>query len=468
MTKNHHERSQRKRRKRSRSKKQKPARNKKIVWITGVIVSVFVFIPLIFLSYAIDSHALVIATENIDANSAGKAKKIAQQLRQDLIHPDASLPYNQFTLSGNEINGIIALGMRGIEGFKGRVNVTPIGIKIAFTFELPTNPFGNYINLIGTILPSQTGLILQDASIGSIKIPGGVATSFIEALLNKLLSGNDTGTLLIDSIESITVINSKLTLTYHVIPNLREIFVATKGRVKDIRDDLELLGDQTVVRLYFNRLCDFHNQITSIADDNVSLGFYLSTAFSIAQKRSLLGKDPVEENEAALLALAIFLGSSHFNSAVGAIDEETLQTCTSSNDHVALANRVDLRLHFIYSAALKIISNSGMSFALGEFKELADSQGGSGFSFSDLVADRAGIQFAELALDSSGALRMQRMAQELTEEEVFFPSLTGLPEDMQQQVFEERGGNESDYYKDHLTIINDRINHLTLYNSYQL
>jgi hypothetical protein len=468
MTKKHHERSQRKRRRRSRSKKQKPARNKKIVWITGVIVSVFVFIPLIFLSYAIDSHALVIATENIDANSAGKAKKIAQQLRQDLIHPDASLPYNQFTLSGNEINGIIALGMRGIEGFKGRVNVTPIGIKIAFTFELPTNPFGNYINLIGTILPSQTGLILQDASMGSVKIPGDVATSFIEALLNTLLSGKDTGTLLIDSIESITVTNSKLTLTYHVIPNLREIFVETKGRVKDIRDDLELLGDQTVVRLYFNRLCDFHNQITDIADDNVSLGFYLSTAFSIAQKRSLLGKDPVEENEAALLALAIFLGSSHFNSAVGAIDEETLQTCTSSNGHVALANRVDLRLHFIYSAALKIISNSGMSFALGEFKELADSQGGSGFSFSDLVADRAGIQFAELALDSSGALRMQRMAQELTEEEVFFPSLTGLPEDMQQQVFEERGGLESDYYKNYLTIINDRINHLILYNSYQL
>jgi hypothetical protein len=109
-----------------------------------------------------------------------------------------------------------------------------------------------------------------------------------------------------------------------------------------------------------------------------------------------------------------------------------------------------------------------MSFALGEFKELADSQGGSGFSFSDLVADRAGIQFAELALDSSGALRMQRMAQELTEEEVFFPSLTGLPEDMQQQVFEERGGLESDYYKNYLTIINDRINHLILYNSYQL
>ena len=468
MTKKHHERSRRKRHKRSPNKKHKPARNKKVIWVIGAIVSVFIFIPLIFLSYAIDSHALVIATENINANSAGKAKKIAQQLRQDLINPDESLPYNQLTLSADEINGIIALGMRGIEGSKGRVNVTPIGIKVAFTFELPPNPLGHYINLIGTIIPSQKGLILQDASMGSIKLPGNVAMSFVEALLNELLSGKDTGTLLINSIDSITVENSKLTLVYHVIPNLREILVETKGRVKNIRDDLELLGDPTIVKLYFNSLCDFHDQITGITDDKVSLGFYLSTAFSVAQKRSLMGNDPIEENKAALLALASFLGSSHFNSVVGAIDEETLRVCTSSNSHVALANRVDLRLHFIYSAALKVISNSGLSFALGEFKELADSQGGSGFSFADLAADRAGIQFAEQALDSTGALRIQRMAKELTLETVFFPSISGLPEDMQQHLFEERGGIESDYYKKNLTIINDRIDNLILYKANQL
>ena len=466
MTNKHHRRSRRKRHKRSRNKQNKQGRNKIIFW--GLGISVFIAIPLIVLSYAIDSYALVIATESINADSAGKAKIIAQQLRQDLINPDESLPYNQLTLSANEINGIIALGMRGIEGFKGHVNVTPVGIKIAFTFELPANPFGNYINLIGTIIPSQKGLLLQDASMGRIALPGNVAISFLEVLLNGLLSGKETGTLLIKSIDSITVENSELTLVYHVIPNLREILVETKERVKNIRDDLELLGDPTVVKLYFHSLCDFHNQITDIAYDKVSLGFYLSTAFSIAQQRSLMGNDPIEENKAALLALASFLGSSHFNSVVGAIDEETLRICTTSNSHVVLADRIDLRLHFIYSAALKVISNSGLSFALGEFKELADSQGGSGFSFADLAADRAGIQFAEQALDSAGALRIQLMAKELTQETVFFPSISGLPEDMQQHLFEERGGIESSYYKKNLTIINDRIDNLALYKINQL
>lgn len=45
-----------------------------------------------------------------------------------------------------------------------------------------------------------------------------------------------------------------------------------------------------------------------------------------------------------------------------------------------LANRQDLRLHFVFSAALKILASSGLSFSIGEFKELLDSQhGSSGF-----------------------------------------------------------------------------------------
>ena len=450
-------------------KQNKRSRRKIVFWGIGAVIAVFIIIPLIVLSYAIDSYALVMSTASVDADSASKVKMVAKQVYKDLSDPERSNKRTQLTLSESEINGIIALGMRGIKGFKGRVNVTPIGIKIAFTFELPVNPFGNYINMTGTITPSQTGLELYNVSMGSIELPGNVAISFAEALLNRLLSGKKTGTRLIKSIESITVKNSKVTLVYHVIPNLKKIVEDTKGRVKNIRDDLALLGDPTVVKFYYHKLCDFHKQVADITYDEVSLGFYLSTVFSVAKKRSLMGENPVEENKAGLLALAIYLGSANFNSVVGAIDKETLRICKPSGSHIVLANRSDLRLHFIYSAALKVISNSGLSFTLGEFKELLDSQkGGSGFSFADLAADLAGIRFAELALDSSGALRIQRMAAELTHEEVFFPSISALPEDIPQHLFEKRGGIESDYYKKYLAIINDRIDKLTLYKTNKL
>ncbi len=95
---------------------------------------------------------------------------------------------------------------------------------------------------------------------------------------------------------------------------------------------------------------------------------------------------------------------------------------------------------------------------------MLDTQGGgSGFSFADLAADRAGIRFAELALDENGALRLQKMSADLRQEKTFFPSIAELPEGIPQQVFDDRGGIESNYYKQYLTIIDQRIDGLTLF-----
>jgi len=448
-------------------KQDKQKRSKKIFWWIGATLSVFIIIPLIVLVYAIDSYALVASTASVDADSAGKAKMVAKQLLNDLNNPAASTQHTRLTLSENEINGIIALGTRGIKGLKGRVNVTSLGINGAFSFKLPSNPFGSYINLSGIIIPSQTGLLVHDVTIGSIELPGALLVSVTETLLNRLLSGEKTGTRLINSIASITVKNSQLTIVYQVIPNLKKILDDTRAEVKTIRNDLALLGSPKVVKFYYQTLCDFHRQVVGIDNDKVSLGFYLSRIFSVAQKRQhILEENPVEENKAALLALAIFLGSANFDSVIGAIDNKTFKSCQPYGNHTVLANRNDLRLHFIYSAALKIISDSGLSFAIGEFKELLDSQaGGSGFSFADLAADRAGIRFVELALDKTGALHVQKMATQLTREGMFFPSISALPENISQQQFEQRGGIESDYYAKYLAIINHRINNLALYKT---
>ena len=113
-----------------------------------------------------------------------------------------------------------------------------------------------------------------------------------------------------------------------------------------------------------------------------------------------------------------------------------------------------------------MISDSGISFTIGEYKELLDSQaGGSGFSFADLAADRTGIRFSELALDNLGALQLQRMSAQLIDEEVFFPSILSLPEGIPQKQFEQQGGIESNYYKQYLATINARIESLPLFQS---
>jgi len=430
----------------------------------AIAALMLIVVPLVVLTYLSDSFALVEETARVDASSADKARIIAKQIYSDLMGSSAPAQRYEITLSENDINGIIAIAARGIKGVKGRVNVTPFGIKGAFTFYVPKNPFGDYINLTATIDPSSKGLVVNNVTIGSMEIPGKLAVSLVETLLNQLL-GEAFGSKLIQAIESINVNGSKLQVVYRPIAGLRQAVDRSRGKVKKIRDDLALLGDPKIVRLYYQTLCQLHKQIGGMGD--ISLGYYLSSAFSFSKKRSLAGGDPSEENKAALLALAIFLGSANFDSVIGAIDKREFQRCPPVDNHIVLASREDLRLHFIFSAALKIISDSELSFAIGEFKELLDSQqGGSGFSFVDLAADRAGIRFAEWALDNASASRVQKMASELTEESVFFPSIDALPEGIPQRVFEERGGIESDYYQQYLATINARINGLTLYQRY--
>lgn len=57
-------------------------------------------------------------------------------------------------------------------------------------------------------------------------------------------------------------------------------------------------------------------------------------------------------------------------------------------------NRHDLAQHFVVSAALSVVFGPKAAREMGLMKEMADAQGGSGFSFADLSADLAGITFA--------------------------------------------------------------------------
>ncbi|MBU2277746.1 MAG: hypothetical protein KKB45_03000, partial [Gammaproteobacteria bacterium] len=131
-----------------------------------------------------------------------------------------------------------------------------------------------------------------------------------------------------------------------------------------------------------------------------------------------------------------------------------------------LARRPDLQQHFIYSATIQVLTNKNVSNTVGEAKELLDSiKGGSGFSFVDLLADRAGVRFAQIAIGSasSAAALQQFFSQELTEADLF-PSKSRLPEGLSQQTFEQEYQSvDSVNYQKILQDIDQRLDALPLY-----
>ncbi len=430
--------------------------------IIGLVLLLIFFTPFVLLFLASESKPAVTSVAKADTKAAVKAKDIARKLRADLTSDakEASI-----SISQQDVNGLIAIAMRGIQKLQGRVNTTPIGIEGAFSVYVPRNPLGNYLNIRFGVTPSTYGLHLNHLSVGSLHFSGDTALEVGESLLN-ILAGNELGTRLRRSVKSVTVEGDITTIVYQPIPDLKNRLALFKDRVKGVRDEFALVANPAVVKVYYSQLCTLGKDAHKAK--SISLGYYIAEAYDLASKRTHFGGNPVEENRAALMALAIYLGTTRFESFVGEVITDELAHCRGYSRNAKIANRTDLRLHFIYSAALKVLGDSGISFAIGEFKEMMDSgRGGSGFSFVDLTADRAGIRFVEIALDgdNGGAVRLQSMALNLTDESIFFPKIDGLPEGIPQADFDNRyGGVDGSLYAEYVKEIEHRLSQVPLYS----
>jgi hypothetical protein len=108
-----------------------------------------------------------------------------------------------------------------------------------------------------------------------------------------------------------------------------------------------------------------------------------------------------------------------------------------------LRGRNDWLLHFALSAALVATSGDAVATTLGLAKELSDLRSGSGFSFTDLLADDAGIAFARWVLDPQGKGRLARVA-EAFEGSRAMPDPTGVRDLVPAKEFERDFGNTGD------------------------
>jgi hypothetical protein len=158
-------------------------------------------------------------------------------------------------------------------------------------------------------------------------------------------------------------------------------------------------------------------------------GVALETAFALARDRSAQGS-AVEENRAALLALGVVLGHPRLALAVGEkLDGERSETAGRAREGTTLRGRADWARHFALSGALTVVSAVAPSDAAGLLKEELDADGGSGFSFADVLADRAGTTLAEVATrDEASAAAIQARLTGGFRVDDFFPPADGLPE----------------------------------------
>ncbi len=418
--------------------------------ILFIIVGFFFGIPAAFLWAAVEQQPAVGKVPLVDAEAAARARALLHRFKHSL---ERSERVHTLSVSRQDLNGLLAFAARGVPGFGGRVDAEPSAVTLVTTVQLPPNPRGRYLNLSLSLATSETGLRVGDLKAGPVRVPGDLLQPLVKLGLDLAL-GEDLGSVGMDAIRSIDVQRDVITVGYRLA---KRDLVRVKDRMKERLAAAEPLGDPETVQVYYAALVDIGRSGTIRSGSVAQL---VGPVFQLARERSAQA-DPTDENRAAILALAMYCGNLLFENIIGAVRTPDLKAhVPACRRQVVLGGRHDLMLHFIYSAALKLASDSGVAFVAGEFKEVLDSgRGGSGFSFADLAADRAGVRFAEVATDGdAGARRLQAILAGQNLESLFFPRVDGLSEAMTEAEFKRRyGGVDSAAYRAVVADIDRRI-----------
>jgi hypothetical protein len=187
-----------------------------------------------------------------------------------------------------------------------------------------------------------------------------------------------------------------------------------------------------------------------IPPGDTRFGALLQKAFA-STPADLTRGDAVQDNRSAILAWGVAVGHERLARLVGLdSDEDLVHRSAALGQGTTLRGREDWPRHFALSAALAVLEHPLVSDAGGLMKEQLDAlTGGSGFSFGDLLADRAGVRFAAAATHSEAAAKAMRarLQQDFAVDD-FFPAAHDLPENLTVEQFRrDYGGVGSQRYR---------------------
>ncbi|TDF38364.1 hypothetical protein EYS14_11830 [Alteromonadaceae bacterium M269] len=420
---------------------------KKWLYIT---LSVFagVFVSLCFLLWLmLQDEPIVSASSHEQLKQADSLAPLRSQLRAAYKSRERD---QQLKVTDDQLNSILGTMQRANGDFRGQATVGNEYTVVGLSYQLPSFFMNQFVN-VQMRVKEGPGIDIEELQVGDLSLPGNSMMKFVawvfDVYTDELVAA--------DSIKSVTRVDF----------NKQDIIVSLKPVGSLIRR-LRVLGDQNddtdkelVARVSYYLAYLEDNKLPALRR-SLSTSEYVKILFTEVAKQSS-SRLPEKENEAAILALAIFDGSPRFAQFVGKVQPRP-NVYARPNNPMTLRNRRDLHLHFIFSAALEVLSNNGLTFAIGELKELVDSSAnGSGFSFVDLAADMAGAKMARMLLDPAQARAMQLKLQKVNSEDDFFPSINGLPEGLTKDQFENQYEHvESAAYKQRLGDIQSRINAL--------
>jgi hypothetical protein len=301
-----------------------------------------------------------------------------------------------------------------------RVVLQPGAATVQASLEVPGSPFGPWVNVDAGLRETGALPAFDHLQIGTLHVPGFIADLALRKVI-ALLDATAEGRLANDVVKSV-----------RLSPEGVQVVYVWRDDIPDrVRAALLTPADQDRLKAYSDRLAEVTGNASR--SHSMSLSQLLPPMFELAKQRSA-GGDAAKENRAAIVTLAFF----SIGRGLSAVIPAAKAWREAAPIKVTLAGREDFPQHFLISAAIAAEGGSPLADAIGLYKEVEDSRGGSGFSFNDIAADRAGTRFGVLAVEAPQKLQARLTAG--VRERDFMPDVSDLPEFMQEAVFKQRYG----------------------------
>ena len=396
----------------------------------------FIMIRALLVLFVVSLFAIVVlvAVEGIESTPLVEPAKrlyhqdierIKQLLRQHDPRHVKSQEVRTLSLTERDLNLLLEYASPPTLNISSRVDLRPDGMKVRLTAKLPDNPLGDYLNFTADISGADGRIHIERLTLGGIALPGWLLEPLLLQVHKSMLSHFDEYRTAFEAVSSYRFHDDHLEVVYRLDPEL-------VGRMQQSGKGY-LFPEADV-----HRMLAYDEELARIAGQNasrrVSIDQVLPPLFKLAAARTDENSEPQAENRALLLTLTLHALGRNISRFIDVPLEPHKQWL-----HLTVLGRHDLVQHYLVSAALTVSAGSGLAGAMGVFKELDDSRGGSGFSFADLLADRAGIRLAEMAMgtDQQARLLQQRMSGPLSESD-FMPDIDDLPEGIMELEFKQR------------------------------
>ncbi len=444
---------------------------KLIRFILALVFISIIILPLLLFAFSISDITRVDAVRNPTHYDLARVKEILQQ------HDPRQLRQGQtgsLSLSEQDINTVLITSLSALGKARAKTRLYNDRVVIDLSFKLPENSYAKYSNLSLSLKNTAQGLLtIEHINFGTLSIPGWLVNP-VWNLLHEYFKRYNEYHRLTDAVQMIYINQRQLSFVY------KADWEAIKQLKQRGQEFLLSENEQKRIRLYQHKLFQINNELRQKYTKGkhykkrISLSEVLQPMFQLALKRSsqvqkltdqpVIKTTAIAENKALLFVLAMYAAGKNIDVILG-------QSVANQSIHrynmvkPSLRNRVDLMQHFSVSAFLAAATGDALALATGLFKEVSDAKGGSGFSFADLAADRAGVQFGTIAVASeSSAQFLQRKMSIIIDEDDYMPDINNLPEGLHQASFKRRfGTTESARYKKMQHELDRRIGLCRLY-----